>query len=229
MRLAEKYRPKNSRYNKRGRALLKQRHRPLTQVLKGAPVADAIVHEEWRAVPGWDGMYSVSNLGRVRSDARGKGRYFGRCLKPGSLKAGYLKLTLAANGRHEQWLVHRLVLLAFVGPCPAGKETNHKNGVKHDNTLSNLEYVTASENQKHIGRVLGIKRPNPVPKWGEDHHRTTLTAAQVAEIRRRYAAGGVFQRQLGEEFGVSQTCIGKIVRGQRWLVESGAMLVKGGA
>jgi len=172
--------------------------------------------ENWLAVPGFDGLYSVSDLGSVRGETRIRRYPAGRILRPSKHPAGYSKVTLCRDGEHFQFLIHRLVLLAFVGPCPDGLEVNHRNGIKDDNRLENLEYVTASENQKHIRTVLGIVRPTPEPRFGSEHWKSALTEDQVREIRQTYAAGGVSQRVLGLRFGVSQTCIGKIISRKHW-------------
>lgn len=86
---------------------------------------------------------------------------------------------------------------------------DHMDGDKTNNRVDNLAWGTPTENvQDNI--ALGAYRA------GESHPMRKLTAEQVAEIRRRYAAGGVFQRQLAEEFGVSLPNISTIVNGKSW-------------
>lgn len=70
-------------------------------------------------------------------------------LKPQDNRTGYLKLTLKVNGKSVKEYVHRLVLLAWRGPFPAGKETNHIDMNTHNNKLENLEFVTRAENILH--------------------------------------------------------------------------------
>lgn len=66
-------------------------------------------------------------------------------------------MELLNNGSHQKFRVNRLVLEAFVGPCPDGHESNHKDGIKSNNDSENLEWVTHSENVQHAYR-LGLKR-----------------------------------------------------------------------
>ena len=105
---------------------------------------DSFPDEEWKAIEGFP-LYQVSNYGRVYSF------YQNKLLKL-NLTAGkrYLMVILHNNDGNERGvLVHHLVLEAFVGPRPEGKECNHKNGVPSDNTLGNLEWVTHAENMAH--------------------------------------------------------------------------------
>ncbi|MET0992976.1 MAG: NUMOD4 motif-containing HNH endonuclease [Mycobacterium sp.] len=106
--------------------------------------------EEWRALPGYEGIYAVSDQGRVQSLDRitDRGRKWkGRILSPATMPSGYRTVSLWRNGKQTTALVHRLVLFAFVGPCPEGMEALHKCGVPSDNRLVNLAWGTHSENQ----------------------------------------------------------------------------------
>jgi len=95
-------------------------------------------NEIWKAIPGFDN-YEVSNIGNVR-------RIDGTQMKIFKTANGYMRVGLRANGIRSQLLVHRLVLSAFVGPCPDGKQVNHIDEDRSNNNLYNLEYVTAKEN-----------------------------------------------------------------------------------
>lgn len=106
--------------------------------------------EQWRPIPGYEGAYEVSSLGRVRSldrvTDRGR-RWKGRVMRPAALKSGYLIVSLWREGKQTTPLVHRLVLAAFVGPAPEGCEALHANGINSDNRIANLSWGTHSENQ----------------------------------------------------------------------------------
>jgi hypothetical protein len=107
--------------------------------------------EEWRVIPGHPD-YMISDMGRFKwlKSVRNHGanEISTGTRTPTRYRMIYLDKAL--------YSIHRLVMLAFVGECPEGKEVNHINGKKYDNRLSNLEYVTRSENIRHAVR-LGLK------------------------------------------------------------------------
>lgn len=119
--------------------------------------------EEWRAT-GING-YEVSNHGRVRSLPRKRTR--GGILRPG-ISSGYQMLSLGGRSR----LVHRLVLVAFRGPCPEGLECAHLDGNRFNNALANLVWVTKTENEAHK-RLHGT---NPKKKTDRDNWRAKAEA-----------------------------------------------------
>jgi hypothetical protein len=109
--------------------------------------------ERWLPVPGYDGVYQVSDLGRVRSCYRyvncgtGLAPRRGRILRPSTEGSGYRKVSLRLNGKQRSWTVHRLVLVAFVGPPPTNPAQGaHLNGRRGDNRLINLAWVTPQQN-----------------------------------------------------------------------------------
>jgi len=106
--------------------------------------------ETWRPVADYEGAYEVSDLGRVRSIARITShghRRRGVTLKPVPMPSGYLIVNLWWANQPRIWLIHRLVLIAFVGLQPDGMEALHRDGDPGNNTLSNLRWGTHSENQ----------------------------------------------------------------------------------
>lgn len=110
--------------------------------------------EEWRPIPGYEGLYEVSDRGRVRSLDRtiqrnGRShRIRGVVLAQSSTGPGYRHVSLRSGGRAFTQLVHRAVLLAFVGPCPTGMESRHLDGEPDNNVPSNLAWGTHSENNR---------------------------------------------------------------------------------
>lgn len=105
--------------------------------------------ERWKDVVGFEGFYEVSNQGRVRSVDRedSRGRFWpAQILAPGAQPSGHLSVSLSRDGKRTMRKVHRLVLAAFVGPCPEGMEGLHSDDDPTNNTLPNLRWGTRGEN-----------------------------------------------------------------------------------
>jgi len=168
--------------------------------------------EIWKDVLGYEELYQVSSLGRVKRLA-GYRVPEERILQPWRNAAGYLAVGLWRDGRRKHMLVHRLVAIAFLGKAPPGCEVNHKNGIKDDNRVENLEWVTQSENGKHAYDILGRRA---APSKGEANGSAKLTRREVVEIRKLYATGRYTYAELGKMFGVDCTNIGLIVRRETW-------------
>lgn len=98
--------------------------------------------EEWRDIPGFEGHYQVSDRGRVRN-SRGRVRKL-----QDAWGAGHLRVNLKVSGKETACYVHRLVLLAFEGPCPEGQQVRHLDGDPTNNSLANLKYGTPKENSE---------------------------------------------------------------------------------
>jgi hypothetical protein len=173
-------------------------------------VNDGSTDETWRAIPGYDGWYEVSDLGRVRSWKRHPGRSgrLGRRTEPRILtpvlgSAG--RLQIALTDPVKTWKIHRLVALTFLGPRPEGQEIAHANSDKLDNRLSNLRYTTHVDNLKD--EILnGV--PRPVSSLG----RPKLDADSVRQIR----ASGESNDTLAGAFGVGNRAIRDIRAGRTW-------------
>lgn len=121
--------------------------------------------EQWKDVVGFEGLYSVSNQGRVRREKSGKGlRHAGLILQMSNDAYGYHLVSLYDWGLKPQSVkVHRVVTAAFIGPCPKGYHVNHIDGNKQNNAVSNLEYCTPAQNVRHARDVLGSL------SQGDDH------------------------------------------------------------
>lgn len=139
--------------------------------------------ENWRPVVGFEDVYEVSDLGRIKRVRGAPGTWAGRLLKPVSQAIGYTKVTLRDDGRERQVLVHIVVAEAFIRPRGEADEVNHRNGVKDDNRLANLEYVTRQENIDHSINVLGHSNA------GSNHGLSKFSEQQILEIRARRATG----------------------------------------
>ncbi len=105
------------------------------------------LNEVWKDIPGYP-QYEASASGQIRS------KRTGRILSASPNNKGYLLTTLSLNQTAHRALVHRLIMLAFVGP--SALQVNHKNGDKADNRLGNLEYISPADNVRHAMTVLGV-------------------------------------------------------------------------
>lgn len=109
--------------------------------------------EIWKTIEGYEGIYSVSNLGRVRRDTHPGGRIKNRIRKICIGSKGYFQVILSKSSKERTFQVHTLMAYAFLGPIPMGYTVNHKDGVKLNNTVENLEYLTKLENNRHAWRM----------------------------------------------------------------------------
>lgn len=180
--------------------------------------------EEWRAVVGFPD-YEVSDLGRVKSRARVivRGGRLARVTE--KVLAGYLKrsaygrpvamiVTLKRDGKCHYERVHRLVLEAFVGPCPDGLEGCHGDGTPSNNRLGNLRWGTPDDNRRDMVRH-GTR--HPVPHYrGEESTVSKLTDDQVRRIRAVKAWPFGLQARIAREIGISATHLWRIRTGQGW-------------
>jgi hypothetical protein len=155
-------------------------------------------------------VYSVSNLGRIRGERAYKAYRPGRIIEGTLSSRGYRQVMLSDKARRATRNVHRLVAAAFLGPCPVNREINHKNGIKTDARLENLEYTTHAYNRLHSCRVLG-------GGCGERNGAAKLTQNAVDAIRRHYVRGKITLVFLGKKYGVSHEAIHHIVSNRNWV------------
>ena len=138
-----------------------------------------LTNEVWRDVDGYDGMYQVSDLGRVRSRKSGEWKM----LRPGKFGIGYLQVSLCKDGKVKHLYVHRLVAQAFIeNDNIFYNQVNHINEDKTDNRAVNLEWCDSSYNLSYNG--LRYRRPHPKPKRDKIRHlyRQDLSIADNIEI-----------------------------------------------
>lgn len=171
-----------------------------TSAAGGTPL---LPEETWRDIPGYEGQYQASSLGRIRgleryieqTDRNGrvqKRHVPGRILKPyGSRTGPYMKVTI--NGKKIR--VHKLVTEAFFGPCPKGMEVLHSNGNARDNRISNLKYGTHSENVRETYSYGGKQK--------------TLFGEDTEQIRFGLRSG-ISCRELAAMYGVHYSTINRI-------------------
>jgi hypothetical protein len=174
----------------------------------------------WRNVENFEGLYQVSNFGRVRSMDRyvtrkqsGRNLIKGRTLSAAAGKRRYPRVTLCDGERKEPWLVHRLVAIAFLEPDDSRPQVNHKDGDRHNNHVSNLEWCTHAENMRHAGTVLGVMGGRSGP--GEKCPAAKLTDTDVARIKSRLLLGEAI-KTISLDYPVGPAAISDIKAGRSW-------------
>ena len=170
---------------------------------------DPMETELWKDIPGYEGKYQASSLGRIRSLDRyiqqksKRGRlhphfHKGQVLKPGRFcKSGPVSVVLGHGAIGSP--VHQLIALTFLGPCPEGMEVLHNNGDPTDNRSSNLRYGTKTENILDVFRQGG--------RWRK------LNTDDVEAIRFGNWCG-ISSTELSLMFNVSYTTIRKVLTGR---------------
>lgn len=172
--------------------------------------------EIWKDIRGYEGLYQVSNKGKVKSLAR----IVGSCKRKESIlsnnrltKDGYVRIALGKDSVAKENRLHAIVAKHFI-INEGNKETiNHIDGNKLNNAVYNLEWSTREENMQHAYK-LGLKKP----KRGSSNALSKLTDSDVEYIRKSY----VWQSQefgtvaLARKYGVTNVVIGKVVRGETY-------------
>jgi hypothetical protein len=160
--------------------------------------------ELWLPVVGWEGLYEVSSMGRVWRD--------GRILKLHPHRTGYLQVGLWRRQSCKRCYVARLVAEAFLGTPAENAEANHISGIKTDNRLVNLEWITPSGNIRHAF-ATGLKTPSHADHTGEHNGRSRLTVADIPLIRQ---SRGEPLKVVAARFGVGLSTISNIWSGNTW-------------
>lgn len=140
--------------------------------------------EQWKPIPKYEGFYEASSKGRIRSVDHLRctpwntiGKWRGRVLRTWSDPRRYCHVTLCRKGIVKRHAVHQLVLAAFLGTHPKNRWCNHRDGNPANNALSNLEYVTISENCIHAYRVLKVRHG----RLGKKHTAATKKKMSLAK------------------------------------------------
>lgn len=161
--------------------------------------------EVWKDIPGYEGRYQASSLGRIRS-LPNKTRKGVRVLRPSSDRQGYLVVGLHKGGVQRHGKVHLLVASAFHGERPVGLVCRHLDGVNTNNAPENLAWGTLEDNNQDTARHGSHS--------GVKNHAAKLSEQSVLEIKCRLGSeSGV---SLAAEYGVSATVISNIRKGKSW-------------
>jgi hypothetical protein len=158
--------------------------------------------EKFVSISGYEGLYKIAKTGEIYSVLRNK------TLKHQTQSNGYKTVNLWKDKKVKTCTIHRLIAQAFI-PNPNNKPViNHKNLNKADNSIENLEWCSHSENIKHAkDNGLGV---------GEKNGNSKLTKEQVLEIREKYKFRKYTHIMLGNEYGVRENYIQRIVAKQVW-------------
>lgn len=166
------------------------------------------MEEKWKDIEGYESKYKVSNRGFVKSFAQNNPKI----LSNKTDKFGYKCVKLYKNGTPKQYKVHRLVAKTFI-PNPENKYTvNHKNGVKSDNNVNNLEWMSLASNIKHAYRNGLCKNST---RRGSDSHYAKLEEADVLEIKELLKTS-LTQKEISKIYGVTHQSISLINLGKTW-------------
>ena len=161
------------------------------------------MEEVWLTPPWYEGLYRVSNTGKVFGLKRGTE------LRPTLERTGYYTVSLSAEGIATKCRLNVLVLTTFCGPPPfEGAHAAHNNGDKSDNRLRNLRWASPTENQQDVDRHGRRCK-------GEDVFGAVLTEEDVLQIRRRVDRGER-NRPIAEDYGVSISTVHLIRHRKTW-------------
>lgn len=167
--------------------------------------------EIWKAIKGYNGLYEVSNKGRVRSWKNGphEPRDTPIIFKKRAYSSGYLYVQLSHLNKKKHDRIHRLVAKTFI-PNPENKpQVNHKDGDKTNNNVYNLEWCTREENEKHA-------LENGLKLMGEAHANSKLKRCEVLQIRSIYEQGWASLSEISKSYDIAVTTVSSIINRKSW-------------
>jgi hypothetical protein len=166
-------------------------------------------------IKNYEGIYCVDIYGNVYSYPKRTRKGF-RKLKPTLINNGYLQVDLCKDFKIKKYSVHRLIAETFIDNKELKPQVNHINGIKTDNSLENLEWVTRSENQLH-SIAIGLRSAK-----GEKNSQSKLTNKIVLDIfkdKRMY-------KEISKDFDISISTISGIKVGHSWSHVTGIKKIK---
>lgn len=171
-------------------------------------------NEVWKDISGYENIYQISNLGRVKSLKRELKNQHGKSniiMKQRKNRDGYLRVNLKKDNKMKIVNIHRLVAIHFIENITQLPVVNHIDGDKNNNTANNLIWCTAQENTIHAFKN-GLTSINK----GEKSKSAKLTENDVRNIYQKYFDKKISPSLIAKKYGVSRRCIEKIIRGETW-------------
>lgn len=176
------------------------------------------MEEIWKEIDGYDGFYEVSNKGNVRSWKIRNGKSNKKAHVPHILnsfkdKDGYRKCGLSKSGKTKQYRIARLVGIAFLDDTKEHLQINHIDGNKSNDSINNLEWVTAKENVNHSIEE-GLRTHKHM--MGARNKNSILCKSDVLDIRNAYRLNIFTHQEIANAYDVSRQHISAIINKKRW-------------
>lgn len=169
-------------------------------------------NEEWRDVPKFEGLYEVSNYGRIKGlNCNWQSKPKINILKGGIITCGYRQVLLYKNKGRKAYLVHRLVGAAFISNPNSLPAINHKDGNKLNNHVSNLEWITNSRNRFHAFEIGLCKQ-----ETGENNPNSKYTKETVLAVRKAYKKEIFGFTKVSRLFNIPRRTVEKMIKKITW-------------
>lgn len=163
--------------------------------------------EIWEDLIGFENNCQISTLGRFRNKKTNK------VYSLGYYSNGYEQFSISIDGKRYTAIAHVLVAKQFINNPENKPEVNHKNGIRDDNRIENLEWNTRTENMKHSYRELGRNKKDNI---GINNPKAILSEKEVIEIRRLHKEDGLGNYEIAKIYNMNPPAIWKILHNYTW-------------
>lgn len=174
-----------------------------------------------KAIAGYEDLYDVDELGNIYSLPKNNRPECLLKFKPDAY--GYLRVGLSKNNKCKTLKAHRVVAIAFISNPLNLPQVNHKNGVKTDNRVINLEWATAKTNIRHSWN-LGLSKA----VFGDKNGNTSLSEGDRISVVKYYAMTNLTQKEIASKFNISQATVSLTVKNylKKHFIEAGLAIDK---